>query len=236
MVGYNVQMAADTKNHLIVAHDVINVGNDRSELWSMARQAREAVGKEKLEVLADRGYFKGPEIMACEQAGIKTYVPKPMTSNSKAQGRFGKLDFIYITRDDEYQCPAGERLKRHKTVTENGMNIRIYWTNVCPTCRLMAQCTTGKERRVRRWEHEAVLDKMQRRLDRKPDAMKVRRRTIEHVFGTLKHWMGSAHFLMKTLDHVRTEMSLHVLAYNLKRVISILGIAKTLKAMQFARV
>ena len=141
-----------------------------------------------------------------------------------------------MTRDDEYQCPAGERLKRHKTTTENGMNIRVYWTNVCPTCRLRAQCTTGKERRVRRWEHEAVLEKMQRRLDRKPDAMKVRRRTIEHVFGTLKHWMGSAHFLMKTLDHVRTGMSLHVLAYNLKRVISILGIAKTLKAMQFARV
>ena len=235
MVGYNVQLAADTKHHLVVAQDIINVGSDRSQLWSMASQAREAVGQEKLEVLADRGYFKGVEILACEQAGIKTYVPKPMTSNSKAQGRFGKLDFIYITRDDEYQCPAGERLRRQKTTTEDGMNIRVYWTNVCPNCAMKAQCTTGKERRVRRWEHEAVLEKMQRRLDRKTDAMKVRRRTIEHVFGTLKHWMGSAHFLMKTLDHVRTEMSLHVLAYNLKRVLSILGIAKTLKAMQFAR-
>ena len=235
MVGYNVQLVADTKHHLVVAQDIINVGSDRSQLWSMAKQAREAVGQEQLEVLADRGYFKGPEILACEQAGIKTYVPKPMTSNSKAQGRFGKLDFIYIRRDDEYQCPAGERLRRQKTTTEDGMNIRVYWTNVCPNCAMKAQCTTGKERRVRRWEHEAVLEKMQRRLDRKPEAMKVRRRTIEHVFGTLKHWMGSAHFLMKTLDHVRTEMSLHVLAYNLKRVIRILGIAKTLKAMQFAR-
>jgi transposase len=235
MVGYNVQMAADTKHHLVVAHDIINVGSDRSQLWSMAKQAREAVGQEKLEVLADRGYFKGPEILACEQAGIKTYVPKPMTSNSKAQGRFSKLDFIYVARNDEYMCPAGERLKWHQTTTEDGMNIRAYWTYVCSNCRLKAQCTTGKERRVRRWEHEAVLEKMQRRLDGKPEAMKVRRRTIEHVFGTLKHWMGSAHFLMKTLGHVRTEMSLHVLAYNLKRVIRILGIAKTLKAMQFAR-
>ena len=235
MVGYNVQLVADTKHHLVVAQEIINVGSDRSQLWSMAKQAREAVGQEKLEVLADRGYFKGPEILACEQAGIKTYVPKPMTSNSKAQGRFGKLDFIYIARDDQYQCPAGERLKWHQTTTEDGMNIRAYWTYVCPNCPMKARCTTGKERRVRRWEHEAVLEKMQRRLDRKTDAMKVRRRTIEHVFGTLKHWMGSAHFLMKTLDHVRTEMSLHVLAYNLKRVISILGIAKTLKAMQFAR-
>jgi transposase len=235
MVGYNVQLAADTKHHLIVAQDIINVGNDRSQLWSMAKQAREAVGQAKLEVLADRGYFKGPEILACEQAGIKTYVPKPMTSNSKAQGRFSKLDFIYVARDDEYQCPAGKRLKWHQTTTEDGMNIRAYWTNVCPNCPLKAQCTTSNARRVRRWEHEAVLEKMQRRLDRKPEAMKIRRRTIEHVFGTLKHWMGSAHFLMKTLDHVRTEMSLHVLAYNLKRVINILGIAKTLKAMQLAR-
>ena len=235
MVGYNVQMAADTKHHLIVAHDVINVGHDRSELWPMAKQAREAIGKEKLEVIADRGYFSGTEILACEQAGIKTLVPKPMTSNSKAEGRFSKLDFIYIAKDDEYLCPAGERLRRHQTRLEDGMNISVYWTYICPQCPLKTQCTTGNERRVRRWEHEAVLDAMQRRLDRKPDAMKVRRRTIEHVFGTLKHWMGSAHFLMKTLHHVGTEMSLHVLAYNLKRVMSVLGIAKTIKAMQFAR-
>jgi transposase len=235
MVGYNVQMAADTKHHLIVAHDVINAGHDRSELWPMAKQAREAVGKEKLEVIADRGYYTGTEILACEQAGIKTLVPKPMTSNSRAEGRFSKLDFIYIARDDEYLCPAGERLRRHQTRLEDGLNISVYWTYICPNCPLKTQCTTGNERRVRRWEHEAVLDAMQRRLDRKPDAMKVRRRTIEHVFGTLKHWMGSAHFLMKTLHHVGTEMSLHVLAYNLKRVISVLGIAKTMKAMQFAR-
>jgi transposase len=235
VVGYNVQLAADTKHHLIVAQDVVNVGHDRSELLPMAMQAREAIGKEKLEVIADRGYYAGQEILACEQAGIKTLVPKPMTSNSRAEGRFSKLDFIYIARDDEYQCPAGERLRKHQTTLEDGMKISVYWTYICPSCPLKAQCTTGNERRVRRWEHEAVLEKMQRRLDHKPDAMKVRRRTIEHVFGTLKHWMGSTHFLMKTLANVRTEVSLHVLAYNLKRVMSILGIAKTMKAMQLAR-
>jgi hypothetical protein len=232
MVGYNVQMAADTKHHLIVAHDVINVGHDRSEPWPMAKQAREAVGKEKLEVIADRGYSTRTEILACEQAGIKTLVPKPTTSNSRAEGRFSKLDFIYIARDDEYLCPAGERPRRHQTRLEDGMNISVYWTDICPHCPLKTQCTTGNERRVRRWEHEAVLDAMQRRLDRRPDAMKVRRRTIEHVFGTLKHWMGSSHFLMKTLHHVGTEMSPHVLAYNLKRVMSVLGIAKTWRGSQ----
>jgi transposase len=235
IVGYNVQLAADTKHHLIVAHDVINVGSDRAALSSMAHKAREAIGKKKLEVIADRGYFKGPEILACEQAGITTYVPKPMTSNSKAEGRFSKLDFVYIAKDDEYRCPAGQRLVRHQTTIENDMKLHAYWCSVCPRCPLKAQCTTGTERRVRRWEHEAVLDAMQARLDRKPEVMKVRRRTIEHVFGTLKHWMGSAHFLMKTLQHVRTEMSLHALAYNLKRVISILGIAKTMRALRLAR-
>jgi len=234
IVGYNVQLAADTKHHLIVAHDVINEGHDRGCLWSMAQRAREAVGKDKLQVIADRGYFKGPEILTCEQAGIKTFVPKPMTSNAKAEGRFSKADFIYIARDDEYQCPAGQRLRRHHSSVENGLRIDTYYTSVCPQCPLKSQCTTGQERRVRRWEHEAVLDAMQARLDRKPNAMKVRRRTIEHVFGTLKHWMGSTHFLMKTLEHVPTEMSLHALAYNLKRVMSVVGIAKTMKAMKLA--
>jgi transposase len=235
IVGYNVQLAADTKHHLIVAHDVINVGSDRAALSSMAHKAREAIGKKKLEVIADRGYFKGPEILACEQAGITTFVPKPMTSNSKAQGRFSKLDFVYIAKDDEYRCPAGQRLVRHQTTIEHDMKLHAYWCSVCPRCPLKAQCTTGTERRVRRWEHEAVLDAMQARLDRKPEVMKMRRRTIEHVFGTLKHWMGSAHFLMKTLEHVRTEMSLHALAYNLKRVMSVLGIAKTMRALRLAR-
>lgn len=234
MVGYNVQVAADTQHHLIVATEVINEGHDRGSLWSMAQRSREAVGKERIELIADRGYFKGPEILACEQAGVETYVPKPMTSNSKAEGRFGKADFIYIARYDEYQCPAGQRLPRHHASVENGLRIDTYYTSVCPQCPIKAQCTTGQERRVRRWEHEAVLDTMQARLDGKPDAMKIRRRTIEHVFGTLKHWMGSVHFLMKTLVHVPTEINLHALAYNLKRVISVLGIAKTMKAMKLA--
>jgi hypothetical protein len=172
--------------------------------------------------------------LTCERAGIATYVPKPMTSNSKAEGRFSKLDFVYIAKDDEYRCPAGQRLVLHHIATEDDMKIKVYWTNVCSSCPLKAQCTTGKERRVRRWEHEEVLDAMQARLDRTPHVMKIRRRTVEHVFGTLKHWMGSTHFLMKTLEHVGTEMSLHALAYNLKRVISVLGIARTLKAVQMA--
>lgn len=232
VVGYNVQAAVDTKHHLIVAHEVTNVGNDRGQLANMADKARSAMGKRKLEAIADRGYFSGPQIKACEEAGITSYVPKPMTSNSAAAGRFSKADFIYIQRDDEYQCPAGERLRWRQTTEEKGLRIHSYWTTACGNCALRAQCTTGKERRVRRWEHEEVLERLQARLDRKPQQMTVRRRTIEHVFGTLKHWMGSTHFLTRRLENVSTEMSLHVLAYNLKRVIAILGLPKTIAAMK----
>jgi transposase len=232
VVGYNVQAAVDTKHHLIVAHEVINEGSDRGQLANMADQARAAMGKTKLQAIADRGYFSGPQIKTCEDCGITAYVPKPMTSNSKAAGRFSKADFIYIRRDDEYQCPAGERLPWRQTTLEKGINVHAYWTNVCGGCALRPQCTTGKERRVRRWEHEEVLERMQARLDRRPQQMTVRRRTVEHVFGTLKHWMGSTHFLTRRLENVSTEMSLHVLAYNLKRVIAILGMPKTMKAMK----
>jgi hypothetical protein len=159
-----------------------------------------------------------------------------MTSPSKAEGRFSKGDFIYIARDDEYQCPAGERLARHQTTVEKGLHIHMYWTSTCGACALGPKCTTAKERRVRRWEHEEVLERVQARLDRNPNKMTVRRRTIEHVFGTLKHWMGATHFLTRGLEHVSTEMSLQVLAYNLKRVIGVIGITRTMKMMRLAGV
>ncbi|MCW3481089.1 IS1182 family transposase [Neisseriaceae bacterium JH1-16] len=232
IVGYNVQTAVDHKHHLIVAHQVTNVGNDRNQLFTMAQQARDATGIEELTVVADRGYFKGEEILACEQAGITAYVPKPLTSGSKAEGRFGKQDFIYLANVDEFRCPAGQRLIKHYSTIEHGMLLHCYWCSVCKTCPMKEQCTTGTERRVKRWEHEAVLDQMQRRLDREPDKMRVRRQTVEHPFGTIKSWMGSTHFLTKTLARVSTEMSLHVLAYNLKRLIALLGVRGAMAAMR----
>ena len=231
IVGYNVQTAVDAKNHLIVAHEVTNVGNDRGQLAMMAEQSRAATGITELTVVADRGYFSGDEILACAQAGIIPFVPKPLNSNSKAEGRFGKPDFVYIASDDEYRCPAGQRLIKRFTTVEAGMTLDIYWSSACPRCPIKAQCTTGTERRVRRWVHEAVIDAMQERLDRDPEKMRVRRQTVEHPFGTIKFWMGATHFLMRTLERVRTEMSLHVLAYNLKRVMRLLGIGGLIAAM-----
>jgi BMFP domain-containing protein YqiC len=232
IVGYNVQTAVDTKNHLIVAHEVTNVGNDRNQLSAMAEQARAAIGTEDLTAIADRGYFKGEEIVACEQTGIHAIVPKPMTSNAHAEGRFDKRDFIYIALDDEYRCPAGERAIWRFTSVEHGVTLRKYWSSACPRCPMKANCTVAPFRRITRSEHQDVLDAMQARLDRHPDAMRLRRETVEHPFGTLKAWMGATHFLMKTLPNVRTEMSLHVLAYNLKRVMKIMGIKPLIAAIR----
>ena len=232
IVGYNVQTAVNAKNHLIVAHEVTNDGIDRNQLSSMAVQARTAIGTETLTVIADRGYFKGEEVLACHEAGITAIVPKTMTSSAKAGGRFDKADFIYDAATNEFQCPAGERLIWRFSAIENGMKIDRYWSSHCPRCAIREKCTPSDYRRVSRWEHQAVLDDMQTRLDRAADSMRIRRQTVEHPFSTLKSWMGSAHFLTNTLKRVSTEMSLHVLAYNLKRVMRIMGPVALMQMMR----
>ena len=231
IVGYNVQTAVDQKTHMIVAHEVVNEG-DRDQLTPMTEKAQEATGIKNLTVVADRGYYKGEQILDCEQTGATPIVPKSLTSNSMADGRFSKQDFIYIAQDDQYRCPAGEIAIKRFTTVEHGMELDIYWTSACTRCAMKPQCTTSQYRRIRRWKHEAVLEAMQERLDRWPDVMRVRRSTAEHPFGTIKLWMGSTHFLMKTLAHVRTEMSLHVLAYNLKRLINMFGVEGALAALR----
>jgi len=232
MVGYNVQAAVDTTHHLIVAHEVTNVGTDRRYLTPMARHAREAMGVHELGVVADRGYYRAEELEACEQAGITAYVPKPKTSGNKAKGQFDRGEFDYIAEDDEYECPAGQRLIYRFTRVEDGKTLRRYWSSACPRCPIRAQCTTGPYRRLSRWKHEQVLQRAQARLDERPDVMRLRRATAEHPFGTLKMWMGSTHFLMKRRKHVSTEMSLHVLAYNMRRVINLLGEPQLIAAIR----
>ncbi len=231
IVGYNVQTAVDAKHHLIVAHEVTNDGSDRSQLSPMAKLAKQAMGAEKLSVVADRGYFKSEEILACHQSDITVHVPKPMTSGAKADGRYNKTDFIYDTETDEYKCPAGQRLIWRYASVEKGLKLHTYWSSHCQSCELKAQCTPSTQRRVRRWEHESVLENMQHRLDQAPEMMRIRKQTVEHPFGTLKAWMGATHFLTRTLPRVSTEMSLHVLAYNIKRVIKILGSAALIEAI-----
>jgi transposase len=232
VVGYNVQVAVDTEHHLIITHEVTNVGSDRAQLAGMAKQAKVTLEATNLDVIADRGYFSGEEILECDRAGITVTLPKPMTSNAKAEGRFGKQDFRYVTEEDVYVCPAGERLAYHYTTEENGMVLLRYWTNACQNCTIKHRCTTAKERRITRWEHENILEAVQRRLDEHPEKMRQRRETVEHPFGTIKARMGATHFLTKTLPRVASEMALHVLAYNLTRVMNIMGIGPLMAAIR----
>jgi transposase len=232
IVGYNVQMAVDAEHHLIVAHEVTNVGNDRTQLVSMGQKALDATGCEEITALADRGYFNGEEVLACEGTGVVPCVPKTLTSGNTKRGLFTGQDFVYDAENDRYTCPAGQHLTKGKVRSDRRDNIDHYRNlTACLTCALKPRCTPDKIKRVKRWEHEGVLDKMQARLERMPEAMRIRRQTVEHPFGTIKAWMGSTHFLTKTLEKVKTEMSLHVLAYNLKRMINILGVGPLMKAL-----
>ena len=232
VVGYNVQTAVETTHHLIVAHDVINEGHDRGQLAAMSKKAKAALGADKLEVLADAGYFSGKKILECDEADITATLPKPLTSGNWLKGMFVKQDFRYVADDDVYICPAGESLTYRFTNVEKGLTLRRYWTNTCQTCAIKDRCTEAKQRRITRWEHQHVVEAVERRLDENPERMYIRLNTVEHPFGTIKSWMGATHFQMKTLKKVGTEMALHVLAYNLKRVMNILGIGPLIAAMR----
>jgi transposase len=249
-VGYNVQTAVDGDNHLIVAHEVTNATTDRSQLSSMAKQAKAAVSEETAEektdaaeeaepedaltVVADAGYYKGEEIVECKNNGIKALVPKVDTSGKRAKGQYTRSDFIYDAKHDAYVCPARQRMTYRFSTEDKGKKMRVYMTGHCATCPLKAKCTTGKQRRIKRWEHEHVLEAAAADLKKRPDAMRLRKQIVEHPFGTIKHCMGATHFVMKRLPNVQTEMSLHVLAYNLRRVINIFGVPKLIAELQAA--
>ena len=232
-VGYNVQIAVDAEHHLIVAHEVTNQGYDRHQLAPMAFKAQQATGREKITALADRGYFNGDQVLSCEGTGVAPILPKTLTSGNAKRGLFTGQDFIYDAEKDHYTCPAGEHLTRGLVRSDRRGDVDQYrHLTACFTCPLKPKCTPDKLKRIKRWKHEGVLDAMQARLDRMPDAMGVRRQTVEHPFGTFKSWMGSTHFLTRTLKRVRTEMSLHVLAYNLKRMITMFGVGPLMAAIR----
>ena len=232
IVGYNVQSAVDCKHHLIVVHEASNVGSDRKQLSAMGREAKAVLGVKRLNAVADKGYYNGEQLRECEQANIVAYVPKPRTSPNKAKGLFDRSRFKYRKRSDTYRCPAGERLTPRVTRTEHGKTITRYWSSACSGCALKPKCTTGKERRISRWEHEAVLERAEKRLKKRPEMMLARRSLVEHPFGTLKSWAGSTPLLTKTLPGVSTEISLQVLAYNMKRAINLVGTRKILNTIR----
>ena len=231
-VSYNVQVAVDGKHHLMVEHDVTNAVIDSSQLFSMAKKAQEILGKDQLTVVADKGYYHGDEVKACEEAGITPYIQKANTSANTALGLFGKERFVYDPQQDCYRCPAGEELRYHFDSEELSRKIRYYWTTACSSCEIKARCTRNKgDRRITRWVHEDILERMEQRVQANWELMKQRKQIVEHPFGTIKFWNDQRHFLMRGLEKVRAEFSLSALAYNIKRATNIVGVRRLVAAV-----
>jgi transposase len=232
LVGYNVQVAVDEKYKLIVEHEVTNAVTDQHQLVPMAERAKQTLGAETLEVVADMGYYDGAAVQKCEAQGVIVYIPKPQTSANTKLGLFGKERFTDNPEQDVYVCPAGEALTYRFGTEEKGRKIRYYSTAACGRCVLKAQCTRNKDnRRITRWAYEDVLERMQHRLAHHPEMMLKRKAIVEHPFGTLKRWMDQGYFLMRGKQNVSTEMSLSILAYNIKRVLNILGVKTMIEAL-----
>jgi Transposase DDE domain len=231
-VGYNVQTVVDDKHHLIVEHEVTNDPTDHAHLAEMALRAKETLGVEQLEVVADMGYYDGAEVKQCVAAGIITYIPKPLTSVNQKRGLFTKQDFIYDEAKDCYLCPAGEELTYRYESFELNRLIRYYTTSKCLGCPLRAKCTTNKRgRRISRWVDEKLLEEMARRVRARPEVIRRRQQLSEPPFGTIKRAMGHSYFLMRGLNKVGAEMSLTVLSYNIKRVVNLIGVKKMIEAL-----
>jgi hypothetical protein len=225
----------DSKHKLIAAYGVTNAGNDLGQLAVMARQAQEALGVEELTVLADGGYFEGNALKECEAGGVTTYVPQPVSREAKRRGIFERKQFLYDEERDLYVCPQGEELQFRSIKNEREKQFKIYRTEACTDCSLRAQCTTSKYgRKLDRWVDQGVIDRLQARNRGRPELLKQRKTLAEHPFGTIKRGMNQGFFLLKGISKVTTETSLTVLAYNLKRVLNIVGVEQMINSMEKA--
>lgn len=231
-ICYNVQTAVDAKHKLIVAEDVTNAAGDRDQLSPMATTAQELMGGATPVVVADQGYYHGAEIKTCLETGITPLVPRPLTSANQARGLFTKDDFVYDPRADVYRCPAGEALTYRSTTVELGRRINNYRTSACGRCPLKPRCTRNKDgRKITRWVDEHLLEEMEQRLQHDHALFAQRKELSEHPFGTMKRGMDQGYFLLQGLRKVRGEFSLTVLAYNLKRVLNIVGMPRLMEAL-----
>jgi transposase len=231
-LGYNAQIAVDASHHLIVAAEIVDASNDQQQLAGMAEAARAGLGQsaaEPLTVVADAGYYDRVSLLAAEQANVKAYVPRPRKGHGQEEGRFHKSEFRYEAERDVYHCPGGAVLSRVTQSGKRGQLVYFYGNaKACRGCPLRAQCTTADYRRVERWEHEAVLDRATARLAAAPEMMKLRRSVVEHPFGTIKFWGGHWAVQTRGMAGARTEFTLSVLAYNLRRLLKLVPMPKLL--------
>ena len=232
-IGYNAQVAVDAKHSLIAEQHVTNACNDMGLLASTAGAAKEALGVERINAVADMGYHKGEDIEACEAAGITPYIPRPHRGVNVSNGLYPKELFRYDPAADAYHCPGGQILDtRHSSITRGHVTVQYSSPAACAGCQMKALCTTGRWRRVNRWEKEEIIERMAERLAKRPDLLVTRRSTVEHPFGTIKQSMNQGAFLMRGLEKVRAEFSLTALAYNIRRAITLIGVPGLIQAVQ----
>lgn len=230
-VGYNVQLAVDAKHKLIVEQQVSSQVLDMGLLTQTMTPARAILEVATIDVVADKGYFKIEDIVACEAAGIVPHVPRPQRGSSVRDGFFRKDEFRYDPEQDAYICPAGQVLATRYESRLRDLRKTDYANRAaCASCSIRARCTNGF-RKVSRIEGEEVLDRMADRLAARPELLDRRRESVEHPFGTIKQWMNQGTFLMRRLVNVRGEFSLTALAYNLKRALNFLGTKALIRAI-----
>jgi len=231
-VCYNVEVVVDAKHKLIVTHEVTSAVTDQDQLAPMAIQAKELLEVAELDAVADKGFYNGEQVKHCDEADIRAYIAKPHTSRNQHKGLFTKDDFRYDKERDSYRCPQGEELTFRFETMEKSRATRYYATSACGGCPIKARCTENQGgRRITRWADEHLLDAMAERVRANGAIMKQRKELIEHIFGTMKRSMDQGYFLLRTRKKVAAEMSLTVLAYNLKRVITIMGVKGLMAGM-----
>jgi len=233
VIGYNAQSAVDAKHKLIVADDVTNEGTDVQQLASVASEAKETLAVDKLEVVADPGYYNNAEVSLCVEKNITPYIRKADTSANSARGLYAKKDFTYDPEKDVYRCPAGAELTHRFNTYELGRSLRYYRARDCAQCPLKSKCTRNQgHRTITREEDEGLMEAMVARVQAQPEKMRLRKALVEHPFGTIKRWFGYTYFLMKGLDKVRGEWTLITLCYNLKRVLNIVTFDELMAAVR----
>ena len=220
VVGYNVQVAVDSRHGLIAYHAVTQATSDQNQLAAVAQGAKEALGVDRLEVAADAGYGDAEQLKACEESAITPFVPHPRSVNTHGK-YFAKSQFVYQPERDTYRCPSGGTLRylsasaKKQAISYRGID--------CAGCASKPQCTKAEARWVTRHMHEDALERAAVRMKTRPGIMKQRSALAEHPFAIIKAMMGYPRFLCRGLKAVAAEMDLSITAFNLKRVMTILG-------------
>ena len=231
VVGYNVQGVVDAKHHLLVYTSLTNSITDQGQLAVVAQAAKEQLQIQSADIVADAGYYVTQNVKQCQDLGLEVHMPEATNSPSERAGLFGKVDFKYAASRDCYQCPAGFELKKRRESLDQGRRLFHYDNpQACAQCPLKSRCTSSAFRTVGRWEHEASIERMRAVVAAHPEKLQQRKSLIEHCWATVK-WLLPEGLLLKGIKKAAAELDLAHFAYNFKRALKVVGLARLLEAL-----